>query len=223
MNIYVINLEKRKDRWEKIKNKFEGFNLIRIDGIETLSNGSIGCFKSHQKCIEIAKTNILPNVLVFEDDCEILNLDLIDFISLVHKLNEFLSNLKNWNIFFGAGNKIKSEDIVSKISHEQFTYTDSKEKLFQIYETKFLKTTHFVWYNHSVYDWILNLDPVTSYPIDKVWHGKFNCLVIIPFISTQSSDYSNIENKDCSYTDSIKRYERRLISNLKKINLPNYV
>ena len=215
MNIYVINLEKRKDRWDKLIKKFIGFNLIRVDAIEDNICGAIGCFKSHQKCIELAKSNGLSNVLVLEDDCEILNLHYGDFVNMINNLNDFLSNYESWNIFFGAGNKIKSEHIVKKIPPEQFNFVDSNNKLFQIYETKFLKTAHFVWYNNLVYDWILNLNPTTDYPIDKVWHNKFNCLIIIPFIATQSDDYSDIENKHCSNTISLKRYERRLINNLK--------
>jgi GR25 family glycosyltransferase involved in LPS biosynthesis len=215
MDIYVINLKKRTDRWEKILNKFNYFNLIRIEAIEDNVNGAIGCFKSHQKCIQQAKQNNLKKILVIEDDCDILNLLADEFVNIVKKLDKWLDELDGWKIFFGAGNKIKSEHIIGKIPYEQFNFVNSNGESFQIYETNFLKTAHFVWYNHLVYDWVLSLNADFDYPIDKIWHNKFNCLIIVPFITTQHDDYSDIENKKCSYTKSLKRYERRLIKNLK--------
>jgi len=217
MNIYVINLEKRKDRWEKIKKRFDRFNLIRIEAIED-NNGAIGCFKSHQKCIQEAKNNNLKKILVIEDDCDTMNLSIDEFIVIIEKINDFLESFDNWNIFFGAGNKIKLEHIIEKIPSSQFNYTNVENKTFQIYNTTFLKSSHLVWYNYSIYDWLLNLNPDIDYPIDKVWHGKFNSLIIVPFITTQIDDYSDIEKKQCSYNQSLKRYERILINGLNKIN-----
>lgn len=217
MNIYIINLKKRKDRWDKIYKKFfKYFNLIQVEAIEDNVNGAIGCFKSHQKCISIAKNNNLKNILIMEDDCDIMNVNMEDFIYVINNLDIYLSNLENWKIFYGAGNKLKINNITNIISPEEFVYVDSNNNIFRIYETNFLKTAHFVWYNNNIYDWILNLNAEIDYPIDKVWHGKFNCLVIIPFISTQYEDYSDIENKKSSYTNSLKRYERRLLFYLDK-------
>lgn len=211
MDIYVINLEKRKDRWDKIKSKFKELNLIRVEAIENNIDGSIGCFQSHQKCIKIAKDKNLNKILVIEDDCDIMNLNTNEFIYLLKELDIFLNNLENWNILYGAGNKLKYENIINKISFE----TNLKKK-FNIYEINFLKTSHFVWYNNTIYDLILNLDANKTNPIDRFWHGKFNSLVIIPFITTQIDDFSDIEKKKCSYTNSLKRYEKRLINDMKK-------
>jgi GR25 family glycosyltransferase involved in LPS biosynthesis len=217
MNIYIINLKKRKDRWDKINQKFGNyFNLIRVEAIEDNVNGAIGCFKSHQKCISIGKNNNLKKILVMEDDCDVMNVNIEEFQCVINNLDIYLSKLENWKIFYGAGNKIKINNIIKTNPPEEFVYVNSNDNIFRIYETNFLKTAHFVWYNNKIYDWILNLNSELDYPIDKVWHGKFNCLVIIPFISTQYEDYSDIENKKCSYTNSLKRYERRLLTNLDK-------
>lgn len=209
MDIFVINLNKRIDRWEKIKIKFSLLNLIRIEAIEEI-NGVVGCFKSHQKCIELAKKNKLKKILVFEDDCELLNIELNDFKLLLEKTNEFLDGLEEWKILYGAGNKLKYSNLQKKI----VDLMKINGKNYSIYSADFLKTAHFVWYNNLIYDWVLNLNSYESGPIDKIWHGKFNCLIIIPFLCTQSDDYSDIENKYCSYTASLKRYEKRLLKYL---------
>lgn len=209
MEIFVINLEKRKDRWENIKNKFNGLNLVRIDAIEDKTNGAIGCFKSHQKCINVAKEKKLKKILVFEDDCEIIGLNINEFIKLLNSLDKYLNDLEDWKILYGAGNKLKYENIIEK--KESILISNIN---YSMYLVNFLKTAHLVWYNNTIYDWFLNQNPYSGIPIDRIWHGKFNCLVIIPFIATQSSDYSDIEKKNCSYTKSLKKYEKNLIDDI---------
>lgn len=212
MEIYVINLNRRTDRWEKIKSKFGLFNLVRIEAIEESdSSGIIGCFKSHQKCIELAKKNKLKKILVFEDDCELLNIEPNNFKILLEQMDKLLDDLDDWKILYGAGNKLRPMNLQKKVI-EKIEIDNHK---YDIFETNFSKTAHFVWYNNLVYDWILNLNPYESGPIDKIWHGKFNCLIIIPFICTQSNDYSDIEKKNCAYTVSLMRYQRRLLEYLK--------
>lgn len=211
MEIFVINLDKRKDRWELIKNKFIGLNLIRISAIENITNGVIGCFESHQKCIKLAKDKKLNKILVFEDDCDIINLNLNEFIDLLKKIENYLNIIKDWNVFYGAGNKLRYENIIEKKHTINISNTE-----YNIFEVNFLKTAHFVWYNSNIYDWFLEQNAYDNIPIDKIWHNKFNCLVIIPFITTQTSSYSDIEKKNCNYTISLKRYERKLIKNLEK-------
>ena len=70
IDIYVINLKERADRYAKIKTKFnfKSINLIFIEAIKN-ENGAIGCFLSHKKCIQYAKTSNMDKIIVIEDDC----------------------------------------------------------------------------------------------------------------------------------------------------------
>ena len=54
--------------WYIIKTFGNDFNLIRVDAIKH-TNGHIGCFLSHKKCLQIAKELGLKNIIVMEDDC----------------------------------------------------------------------------------------------------------------------------------------------------------
>ena len=53
---YVINLDKRTDRWEQIQDKFKGssFELERVSAVED-PNAYLGCSLSFQKVIQIRR------------------------------------------------------------------------------------------------------------------------------------------------------------------------
>ena len=73
-----------------------------------------------------------------------------------------------------------------------------------------------IFYHHSTYDFFLSIDPYTSnIPIDKIWHNKFTAIIPIPFISTQSKDYSDIENKIVDVASKINICNR-FITNFSK-------
>lgn len=68
--IYVINLDKRKDRWEQIKGELSKLGVadraIRIPGVD-LGNHT-GCTASHKKFLDAAIANGRGVSLVLEDD-----------------------------------------------------------------------------------------------------------------------------------------------------------
>ncbi len=73
MNIFLINLEHRKDRLKNSKDEFEKLNLdfIRFDAIYH-NIGQLGCTLSHIKCLEIAKEKKYPYCMICEDDVKFI-------------------------------------------------------------------------------------------------------------------------------------------------------
>ena len=69
-----INLENREDRKELVEKECKkiGVNSIRFNAVKMI-NGRIGCSLSHLKCLQIAKKNNWPYVMVCEDDLLFLN------------------------------------------------------------------------------------------------------------------------------------------------------
>lgn len=72
IKIFVINLDKRFDRWIHIvkmmqSNKIK--NYQKISAIET-KQGYYGCVLSHIKALQQAKNLNLPEVIIMEDDFE---------------------------------------------------------------------------------------------------------------------------------------------------------
>ena len=64
-----INLTTRPDRKVHIEGQLRGIGLnpTRFNAIK-LKNGRIGCSMSHLKCLQIAKNNNWPYVMICEDD-----------------------------------------------------------------------------------------------------------------------------------------------------------
>ena len=69
-NIYVINLDRRKDRWASIQNELRKLGVadraVRIPGVDLGSHA--GCTASHKKFLDIAIANGKGVSLVIEDD-----------------------------------------------------------------------------------------------------------------------------------------------------------
>ena len=178
LNIYVINLKEREDRWNNIVNIFgKDFNLIRVDAIKH-ENGLIGCFLSHQKCLKIAKEKQLQNIIVMEDDC-IVNQQCENYYSKT--INEIISFLNNnndeWDIFTGCCNKTAGENILKKINYND----DNNGIMIQI---NMASSSHFMIYNKSSYEFYLDIKNITC-AIDRVWNYNLRAFTYLPFIFHQ--------------------------------------
>jgi hypothetical protein len=199
MDLYVINLKNRTDRWESIQKHFMRFNIIRIEAIKH-EIGMIGCFLSHQKCIKFAKDSNMDYICVLEDDCiPFGDIDIYDKLLLV---KEYLDTKNDWNLFVGGGTGIWDGHIVKKLNYD-------KLDLFEVFK---IKTAHMIFYHRSVYEFFLSIDPFTSsVPIDKIWHYIYHAIIPIPFIATQSNGFSDIEGKELAVNDKIKLFNNFLV------------
>jgi GR25 family glycosyltransferase involved in LPS biosynthesis len=109
--IFVLNLERRPDRWSKISEKlnklginFEKFNAIDgnnlefdnsnfVEGRGMIENKfALGCLESHLEIIKIARENNYRRILIFEDDILISE----DIKILIQNLRE----LKSWKLLY---------------------------------------------------------------------------------------------------------------------------
>jgi glycosyl transferase family 25 len=195
-NAFYINLLSRPDRKKHVEDQLEkiGIKAERFNAIK-LKNGAVGCSMSHLKCLEIARTNNWDHVLIVEDDILFLNPALF-----IHKLNEFLSNHKNFDVLLFAGNNMPP----------YVTIDNSCVKV-----TKCQTTTGYLVKSHY-YDTLINNykegikklmnEPLKHaiYAIDKYWfrlQEKDKWYLIIPLSVTQREDYSDIEKKRTNYTN----------------------
>jgi len=123
--IYCINLERRPDRWEKAKAKFDKLNIqverfVASDGkdFEDLPSEKPNCFTnkfeygcsmSHKRVVEDAKKNGYKRVLILEDDILIHK----NFLNLFQKI----SKAPNWDmLFFGCNfiDPIRKSQLMNK-------------------------------------------------------------------------------------------------------------
>jgi hypothetical protein len=204
LDLYVINLRHRNDRLEKMKTLFKDFNLITVDAIEH-TNGQIGCFLSHKKCIQLAKDNNMKNIIVIEDDCEPIN----NFNNRIIEIKKYLDSYRNWDLFIGGGFHICPFHIKGKLD----TTIDNLYKINGGY------CLHFVIYNHTSYDYFLQQDENNS-PIDHVWQDRLTCIVPLPFIASQLDTFSNISNNQQSlFPKRIRRDNNRLLNYINNNNI----
>ena len=191
---FYINLSSRPDRKQHVEDQLNtlGINAERFNAIK-LPNGALGCSMSHLKCLETAKQNNWPHLLIVEDDIKFLDHNLFK-----KQMNKFLSNHKEWDVIIIGGNNIppyqKIDDTCVKVSSCQTT-------------TGYLVNGHY--YDTLIHNFrkgikklIENPQLHALYAIDKYWfhlQKRDNWFLIIPLTVTQREDYSDIEKRATNY------------------------
>ena len=205
-NIYVINLDKRPDKMEHINNMFEKyFKINRIDAVYR-EEGWRGCLLSHIKCIKYAKENNLKYIMVMEDDCVDMCPNWYERIMKIKK--EVFDKKNDWDIFLG-GSLLTQLDNISKYD---FEYDN-------IYNISNSTNTHFIVYNHTSYDYILQRANFSGGPIDVLWWYNLKCLMPVPFIFKSAPSISDIAGRYVDHTDMINNNEKKLLTYIKNNNI----
>ncbi len=196
MDFYVINLKEREDRLKDIKNEFYNYNLKIIEAVKH-EEGWKGCFESHKKCIKYAVENKMNYIIVLEDDC--IKTEFFD--KKIKIILEYLENNKDkWDIFLGG--------VTFVYDNIEKEYLNKDIGLISL---SFGKTSHFIIYNSSCYNIMLNKN--INIPLDKsIWlENKLKIISIIPFIAKQKTDYSSIEKKNVNYNSRFNAAENYLL------------
>lgn len=115
-HIFVINLDRRADRWDHARSELEKLNIKaeRFNGYDkpiydTVPNGNMGCTASHRALLEVIAYHRWRRVLVFEDD----------FVSLFDDVNEKFEAMigevpENWDLLYLGGHY--AEPPISRVS-----------------------------------------------------------------------------------------------------------
>lgn len=195
---FYINLTSRPDRKQHVESQLKTLDIAaeRFNAIK-LPNGALGCSMSHLKCLETAKENNWPHLLIVEDDIKFLNPELFKT-----QLNKFLLNHKSWDVVLIGGNNIppytKIDDTCVKVSTCQTT-------------TGYLVNGHY--FDTLIENFRTGIKKLIEFPqqhviyaIDKYWfqlQKKDNWFLIIPLTVTQREDYSDIEKRPTNYTPAM--------------------
>jgi len=199
--IYCINLDSRKDRWEKVQKEF--YNVGVIDKVQRFSaikeqDGRLGIIKSNLSIIKIAKEKKLKNVLIFEDDVHFLN----DSVNILEKSILQIGNIDWWLLYLGAN------------THEKLQLITKSKPNLLILKKAF--AAHSLCYNKKTFDFFIrkyeNLNKVEYEDILDVFLANYFqrknlCLLLNPMITTQSASFSDIENKNVDYTFIEERFK----------------
>lgn len=184
MNIptYIINLKHRTDRYDHMVTEMKKlpFSYEFVDGIidETKT-----CFQSQKKCIELAKYNKLPYVLILEDDAIFTD----DCISILKKTFSEVQLLE-WDMFFLGAN----------LQQPAIRISDSILKLNGAY------AAHAYMVHERFYDTILNLPHICE--MDVHYHNLMpiqNIYMCDPMIAYQLPSHSDLQDGYRDYNEAI--------------------
>lgn len=172
--VYCINLDSRKDRWEKVTLQFSKMGVA--DSVERVSaivkeDPRQGCLESHFYCVRDAIQNGFESILVFEDDvCFLATQEAIHSVAV-----RFLCRDSKWDLFYLGGNVMYPARFVHK----------------HIFKSRFFSTHAYI-INSRAYNKILE----ASVPIDKWYAWNTVSYGLYPMCATQDATYSDIRNED---------------------------
>jgi len=172
-NIYLLNLEKDKDKYENSKRLLNNFNIKferfeATDGsnlvdLENMNRFALGCLLSHIRIIEDAKKNNYEKILILEDDI------------MIHKnfhnlFSVYYNKIDNWKLlYFGCSQKPGS-----------WYKVDIKDNYYKSIECN---GTFAYAVDNSIYDDILECLTIKNDYVDTLLHNiqsKYNCYTFIP-------------------------------------------
>ena len=196
-SIYCINLDKRPDRWDKVMEEFRKMNIekkiIRFPAIEH-TEGWQGARDSHVAIVQQAKLERKKQVLVLEDDVAFLKKDYGYYSELLLSISRV-----HWHLLYFSANTH-----CRLIRHDAYLFSAKK-----------CLGLHSIAYHESVYDIILKdyangkIKIIDEY-LQNIIQPMGRSFVSALLCTTQTNDFSDIENKqvDQSYIQS--RFEKHV-------------
>jgi len=195
-NHFIINLDRRKDRWEHISEEVKKLGIHepnRFPGIVAPPPHPpiLGCGQSHLRCLEIAQEKDWEYVVVMEDDACFLRPDTLlkqikeilndeEFDVLLCGYNPFGPHLKVRHNFIQVQRAYCGTMYIVKKHYYQTMIQNIKQGL------DLLKHTHDRQYSWDAF-WVL-------------LQRKDTFLGVNPLSVVQKADYSDIEEKQTNYT-----------------------
>ena len=201
MDTFVINLDSRPDRWKNIQKRFRSsqFKLRRFTPIEA-SNPQYSLLLTTIEILKIAKKETLANILILEDDCLPVNLDIWP------KIKRWLAIHKDkWDIYSGGAQNIYFPNPVGETDGVKF------------YDPLWSTAAHFIYIPERSYNKVIshyyNLRHLTSLVplLSTDTHNNFiKTIISYPFIAYQDSGYSNLSKTRRNLKKSFRQAEKGL-------------
>lgn len=202
-DIFCINLDYRTDRWKHAQSEFKKVGILdRVKRFSALEeeDGRLGIIRSNLAIVKQAKLKGLKNVLIFEDDVKFLNRNPEKY------LRKAISQIgdKEWYLFYlGANTHEKLEKLSKNLIIIKNAYA-----------------VHSMAYNSRVYDIFIKRfegiktvekheDILDVYLANEI-QENYTCLMVNPMLTTQVSDYSNIEKKQVNQSYIEERFKKNI-------------
>ncbi len=206
---HVINLDRRTDRWQAIEKTCRDAGLIpeRISAVQA-EPGWVGCGRSHQKCVELARAKGLENVLILEDDAVFDARSIDRFREII----AILAGRDDWDRFSGG------LTFGSGALDPGLAVRDARNRLFSAAGF----CTHFDLINRRAYDFVLAWNgtpehgPIDAYYLRAGQKNIFRTLCTVPHIASQSDSMSDVTHAPASMAEYFAYASSRLSAALKE-------
>jgi len=184
-----INLDRRPDRWERMRARFAQHNIEQVVRFPALDGksleipvtwdsfpGAYGCLRSHLKVVEEARDEARTNVLIFEDDVVLAPEFSLRFAEYINQVPA------DWDMIFFGGihgeppSKVSSN--VSRVTHSLSTYTYAL--------------------NHTIYDGFIDLNRRALSLLDQNTRSlqkEFNSYCFMPHLAWVEDDFSDVREE----------------------------
>lgn len=208
-----INLDHRTDRLEHITQEFNkmGITAERVAGIQP-KTPAIGCTLSHIKCLELAKKRDYEQVFICEDDITFTNPELFK-----QNLQKFVDNdTINWNVLIVSGNNCppfqKLYEYASRVFYCQCCtgYIVKKE----YYDTLLAN------FKEGLGKLMKDTSNKPQYAVDRYWFKlqmQDYFYLITPLTVIQYDNYSDIEDRQVSYTNVMLDLDKEWITKQRSV------
>jgi glycosyl transferase family 25 len=182
-----INLDRRPDRWGRVRERFARHGLGRVGRIPAVDGaglepppgwqhprGAFGCLLSHLEAVRQARREGVPQVLIFEDDV-VLHPDLHErFAAGLEELPE------DWDmLYFGAIHDREPERVSRRLARLTRSYSTFAYAL-----------------RHTVYDAFLDLNGRFLTQVDHanlMLQERFRCYGFLPHLAWVEEDLSDAQ------------------------------
>tara|TARA_B100000530_G_scaffold335110_1_gene286422 strand:- start:7149 stop:7739 length:591 start_codon:yes stop_codon:yes gene_type:complete len=190
---YCINLLSRPDRWKQIQAEYPKFvdELERIEGVE--GNTKQGCYLAHIKAIELGKSLNLNEILVLQDDAIFYEDSRIRWEKALKEIPD------DWDLILGGVHYAKP---VTRISQNVIKVSDFSGLHCGLYKLND-KIELIKGWEKGAFD----------RSIGKLAEKELlNIYCIIPFVSVQSSGFSNLRGRHTDDTHHFVNTEHQLLT-----------
>lgn len=188
---YIINLKHRADRLNHITQEVKKISFLNPTIVEGIVDGTKTCFQSHKKCIQLAKDEKLPYVLILEDDTTFIDGAENILQNTFNEVQQF-----EWNMFF-LGANLRAP--TTRISDSLLKLNDAV-------------CAHAYIVNENFYDIILNIPFIFLIDMGKMCDmdlqyadlmHKHNIFMCDPMIAYQSPSHSDLVETHVDYNSVI--------------------
>jgi GR25 family glycosyltransferase involved in LPS biosynthesis len=210
--VYVINLDRRPDRWQQCQIEFNkiGVKVERIPAIDANNiPGSlsyrdktyVAVTSVHSKLMNDAITNNDDSILIFEDDVKFVN----NFNEI---FNERIKSLpEDWDLLFIGGNHIlhvNGFDLITGDKNFKVTKENYRTLNYELSKSPCTYTTHAMAISSRFYDKVIDrMKKFPSIPTDNLYvqlqSEGCKAYTFLPSLAKQRASFSDIENTYVDY------------------------